>query len=193
MKYAENVTEVGLMLPDYMGFIFWKKSLRFFDGIIPEIPHSIKKTGVFVDAPIEEIRFKIHKYKLDLVQLHGNETPDLCVRLSNEGIKIIKVFSINNTFNFDDLQPFKGVCDYFLFDTKGKSPGGNGTKFDWEILQKYKSTKPFFLSGGIGIEDIDSIKKLDLPIHAIDLNSKFETAPGLKDPLLLQQFQTKLR
>lgn len=193
MKYTENINEVGQLLPDYMGFIFWEKSPRYFNGIIPEIPLSVKKTGVFVNASIEEIRSRINKYKLELVQLHGDETPDFCVRLSNENIKIIKTFSINETFNFDYLQPFEQVCDYFLFDTKGKSPGGNGIKFDWKILQKYKSPKPFFLSGGIGIEDIDSIKKLDLPIHAIDINSKFETAPGLKNPLLVQQFQTRLR
>lgn len=193
MKYPDNISEVSMLLPDYMGFIFWQKSPRFFDGTLPDMPTSIQKTGVFVDAKLEEIRAKITRYGLNLVQLHGNENPSFCAGLSNQNVGIIKVFSIDESFNFDGLQPFLNVCDYFLFDTKGKLPGGNGTKFNWKTLQKYTHTKPFFLSGGIGIEDIRSIKELDLPLYAIDLNSRFETNPGVKDTELLRQFQTHLR
>ena len=193
MKYPENILEVSQLLPDFLGFIFWEKSSRYFDGEIPETPESIKKVGVFVDATLEEISFKIKKYHLDLIQLHGNETLAFCKNLKNEGVEIIKVFSVNDDFNFDILKPYEGVCDYFLFDTKGKLPGGNGIAFNWEVLQKYNSTKPFFLSGGVGIDEIESVKQLlktDLPIYAIDINSKFEVQPGLKNKRLLNEFQS---
>ncbi|TRX38292.1 phosphoribosylanthranilate isomerase [Flavobacterium restrictum] len=198
MKYPDNILEVGALLPDYMGFIFWEKSARYFDGIIPELPKSIQKVGVFVNATVEEILEKIEKHDLQAVQLHGAESVAFCEKLKKSipnRIEIIKVFSILDTFDFTILKPFESVCDFFLFDTKGKLPGGNGTTFDWKVLENYPSTKPFFLSGGIGIEEIKklvetlqcnvstncnvSIKKL--PIYAIDVNSKFEIEPGLKN------------
>jgi phosphoribosylanthranilate isomerase len=181
MKYPDNILEISQLLPDYLGFIFWEKSSRFFDGAIPELPKSIKKVGVFVDASLDEIILKIKKFNLDVIQLHGNESVAFCENLKRENVELIKVFSVNDDFDFDILKPYEAVCDYFLFDTKGKLPGGNGTIFNWEILEKYHSTKPFFLSGGIGIEEIEKIKKLNLPIHAIDVNSKFEIEPGLKN------------
>lgn len=181
MKYYENIQEVSQLLPDYLGFIFYDKSSRYFDGEIPELPKSIKKVGVFVNAPLEDILSKIEKHELDVIQLHGNETPEFCEKLQQVPIEIIKVFSVNDAFSFDVIKPFETVCNYFLFDTKGKLPGGNGTTFNWKILEKYNSTKPFFLSGGIGIEEIEKIKRLNLSIHAIDVNSKFETEPGLKN------------
>ena len=110
---------------------------------------------------------------MNVIQLHGNENPEFCKKLKQKNIEIIKVFSVNDDFNFSILEPFENACDYFLFDTKGKLPGGNGITFNWQILQHYKLTKPFFLSGGIGLDDIESIKKLNLPIYAIDVNSKF--------------------
>ena len=181
MKYSENILEVSQLLPDYLGFIFYEKSSRFFDGEIPEISKSIKKVGVFVNATLEEIKSKIKKYDLDLIQLHGNETPEFCRNLKKESIEIIKVFSVDDDFDFQILEAYENVCDYFLFDTKGKLHGGNGFTFNWQILEKYKSKKPLFLSGGIGIEEIAKIKTLNLPIFAIDVNSKFETEPGLKN------------
>lgn len=192
MKYPENILEVGTLLPDYMGFIFWEKSARYFDGIIPKLPKSIKKVGVFVDASLEEILNKIEKHDLQAVQLHGNESAEFCELLkknTSKLIDVIKVFPILDTFDFGILNPYEKVCDFFLFDTKGKLPGGNGTTFDWKVLEKYPSTKPFFLSGGIGKEEIEklvdtlqcnvSLKKL--PFYAIDVNSKFEIKPGLKN------------
>ncbi|QZK97713.1 phosphoribosylanthranilate isomerase [Flavobacterium psychrophilum] len=193
MKYPENILEVSTLLPDYLGFIFWEKSSRYFDLEIPKIPESIKKVGVFVNATLEEILLKIKKYNLNLVQLHGNESPEFCKELKKSTIKIIKVFSVNDDFNFSALEPFEAVCDYFLFDTKGKLPGGNGITFNWQILQKHKSTKPFFLSGGIGLDDIKNIKKLNLPIYAIDVNSKFEIEAGLKNIELLKSFKNNLQ
>jgi phosphoribosylanthranilate isomerase len=192
MKYPENILEVGALLPDYMGFIFWEKSARYFDGQMPNLPKSIKKVGVFVDATLEEILVKIEKYDLQAIQLHGDESVEFCVNLKKNApklIDVIKVFSILDTFDFLELKPFENACDYFLFDTKGKLPGGNGTTFDWKVLANYPSTKPFFLSGGIGLEEIESVKeilKTNLPIYAIDINSKFEIKPGLKNKELLK-------
>ncbi|MBF2707838.1 phosphoribosylanthranilate isomerase [Flavobacterium soyangense] len=187
MKYPDNMLEVGSLLPDYMGFIFWGKSARHFDGIIPTLPKSVQKVGVFVNESSGEILKKIKKYDLQAVQLHGNESAEFCADLKNKignNIQIIKVFSVNDDFDFEVLKPFESLCNYFLFDTKGKLPGGNGTTFDWKVLENYPSTKPFFLSGGIGIEEFEDVKqilKTNLPIYAIDLNSKFEIEPGLKN------------
>ncbi|MEN9486353.1 MAG: hypothetical protein RIR56_41 [Bacteroidota bacterium] len=192
MKYSENILEVSQLLPDYLGFIFWKKSSRYFDGEIPEIPKSIKKVGVFVNATSEEIILKIKEYDLNVIQLHGNENPEFCKKLKQKNIEIIKVFSVNDDFNFSVVEPFENTCDYFLFDAKGKLPGGNGITFNWQILQHYKLTKPFFLSGGIGLEEIENIKNLNLPIYAIDVNSKFEIEAGLKNIELLKSFKNNL-
>lgn len=198
MKYPDNILEVGSLLPDYMGFIFWEKSARYFDGAIPNLPQSTKKTGVFVNASQEEIKTKVTQYDLQAVQLHGQESADFCQGLKDslsESIEIIKVFSVDSAFDFDQLQAFETVCDYFLFDTKGKLPGGNGTTFDWKVLEKYPSQKPFFLSGGIGLNEIDLVKqilKTDLPIYAVDLNSKFEIEAGLKNKEELDRFKQKI-
>ncbi len=188
MKYPDNILEVGSLLPDYMGFIFWEKSARYFDGVIPDLPKSIKKVGVFVNENTEVILAKAQKYDLQAIQLHGQESvvfcQDLRENLKLAQIEIIKVFSVDDAFDFEVLKPFEAVCDYFLFDTKGKLPGGNGTTFDWKVLEKYPSSKPFFLSGGIGMEEMEAVKeilKTSLPLYAIDVNSKFEIEPGLKN------------
>lgn len=181
MKYRANIQEVAALQPDYLGFIFYEKSPRFCNGELPEIPNTIAKVGVFVNAPLSEILNKIKAYNLQLVQLHGEESPEICEVLRLINIKVIKTFSIDDTFDFETLRPYEPVCDYFLFDTKGKHYGGNGTTFNWEILKKYPSQKSFFLSGGIGLEEISKLKQLNLPIYALDVNSKFETEPGLKN------------
>ena len=198
MKYTDNILEVGSFLPDYMGFIFWEKSARYFDGTLPTLPQRIKKTGVFVNANVKEILEKVTKYDLQAVQLHGHESVAFCQDLKNTlatTIEIIKVFSVDSEFDFNQLEPFETVCDYFLFDTKGKLPGGNGTTFDWKVLEEYPSQKPFFLSGGIGLDEIDLVKqilKTDLPIYAIDVNSKFEIEAGLKEKEKLDRFKQKI-
>lgn len=192
MKYLENIQEVATMQPDYLGFIFYDKSPRFFNGEIPTLPKFTKKVGVFVNAYLDDILDKVRSYNLQFVQLHGDETPDFCKLFKRTDAKVIKVFSVDDTFNFDVITPYETVCDYFLFDTKGRQPGGNGTVFNWEILKKYPSQKPFFLSGGIGLEEIEKIKKLELPIYALDVNSKFEIEPGLKNTPLLKKLQHEL-
>ncbi len=198
MKYPDNIVEVGSLLPDYMGFIFWEKSARYFDGTMPDLPKSIKKVGVFVNESTEVILAKAQKYNLQAIQLHGQESVAFCSDLKSKmdaSIEIIKVFSVSDSFDFRVLEAFETVCDYFLFDTKGKLPGGNGTTFDWKVLENYPSTKPFFLSGGIGIEEIKSIQeisKTNLPIYAIDINSKFEIESGLKNEEKLKRFINNL-
>lgn len=202
MKYADNIKSVADLQPDYLGFIFYEKSARFFDGTIPKLPQNVKKTGVFVDASIESILEIVKKYDLQAVQLHGKETAEFCHTLKNNfepekfhKIEIIKVFSIKDDFNFNILKEYEEVTDYFLFDTKGKLPGGNGYTFNWEVLQNYPSKKPFFLSGGIGIDEIEKIKKIlksGLPIYTIDVNSKFEEAPGLKNIEKLKEFKRNI-
>lgn len=202
MKYQENIENVAALRPDYLGFIFYEKSARNFDSnCIPDIPKSIKKTGVFVNEEIDLVIKKINEHQLQAVQLHGEESPEYCLELkrlyeenSNNKLEIIKVFSIKNEFNFEVLKPYESVCDYFLFDTKGKLPGGNGYTFDWNVLSNYPSTKPFFLSGGIGLNEVESVlsflKKQESKFcYAIDVNSKFEIDPGLKNIELLKEFK----
>lgn len=195
----KNTTEVAALKPDYLGFIFWKPSKRYFIGKMPPIPHRIKKVGVFVDATLLEITHKVKTYDLLLVQLHGKETAAFCHELmkSIPQVKIIKVFSIKDDFDFGQLIHFEDVCDYYLFDTKGKLPGGNGYAFNWEVLRNYPSTKPYFLSGGIGLEEIESIKNfMKRPesefCEVIDVNSKFEDKPGLKNIEKLKEFKKLL-
>lgn len=195
MKY--NVTEVAALQPDYLGFIFYDKSPRNFDSDIPEINASIKKVGVFVDNKVEAIVNHIEKHKLDTIQLHGHESPEICQLLKATKKEVIKVFSIKNEFDFSVIKPYEDVVDYFLFDTKGKHPGGNGYTFNWSVLKNYSSTKPFFLSGGIGLNEIEKIKKFkDSPAskycYAIDVNSKFEIEPGLKNIDELEKFKDEL-
>lgn len=196
---SKNTAEVAALQPDYLGFIFWKPSKRYFDEELPSIPHGVQKVGVFVDERIVIIAEKVKKYGLLLVQLHGEESPAFCDQLKTQipHIKIIKVFSIKDDFDSGQLKHFEDVCDFYLFDTKGKLPGGNGYTFNWEVLKYYPSTKPYFLSGGIGLEEIDSIKEfMKRPeaeyCHVIDVNSKFEIEPGLKNIEKLKKFKNIL-
>lgn len=198
MKYQDNIEHVAALQPDYLGFIFYKQSARNFDlEYIPKISKSIKKVGVFVDASLDFIQEKIEKHNLNAIQLHGTESPEFCDALKNKNIEIIKVFSIKDEFNFEILKPYENVVDYFLFDTKGKLPGGNGYTFNWDVLMDYPSNKPFFLSGGIGIDEVEKIKafknsEASKYCYALDVNSKFEIEPGLKNIELLKEFKNKL-
>ncbi len=197
MKYQENIAEVASLKPDYLGFIFYEKSARFVQSETPLISNKIKKTGVFVNASHGYIREQIETHKLEAVQLHGEETPEFCKELTKLNVEIIKVFSIKNTFDFGVLAPYETVCDYFLFDTKGALPGGNGMVFNWEILKGYPSTKPYFLSGGIGLEQLENIEafknsEIAKYCYALDVNSKFEVEAGLKNIEKLKEFKSQL-
>ena len=198
-----NTSEVAQLRPDYLGFIFWEPSSRFFEGKIPELPHTISKVGVFVDADIDYVIGMVSEHQLQGLQLHGHETPQYCTKIAaelkkmNHKVDIIKVFSIKEEFDFNVLLPYENVCDYFLFDTKGKLPGGNGFTFNWSVLKNYPSTKPYFLSGGIGLNNLDKITEfMKLPeskyCYAIDVNSQFELEPGLKNIEELQKFKEAL-
>ena len=198
MKNENNILDVADLKPDYMGFIFYEKSSRYFDSVIPEISEDISKIGVFVNATFDFIRGKAEKHNLQGVQLHGgDETPELCERLKALDLTVIKVFSVKNQFDFKVLEPFEDVCDYYLFDTKGKEPGGNGYTFNWNVFKKYPSIKPFFLRGGIGPNEMEALllflKRPESDLCCtLDLNSKFETAAGLKDYTKLKDFRKKL-
>ena len=186
MREAENLAALVEMKPDFIGFIFYDKSPRFVGDLSEEllrsIPKSVKKVGVFVNSNPDYILKIVKKYDLQFVQLHGNETPDFCKTLKMRGINIIKAFSIDENFNFSSLNNYKPHTDYFLFDTKGINPGGNGVAFDWAILQKYDNDKPFFLSGGLSLDNIAQVADLEgLKMYGLDINSKFETEPAVKD------------
>lgn len=197
MKNENNILDVADLNPNYMGFIFYEKSSRYFNGVIPELPEGIKKIGVFVNATFDYIKGKVDKHNLQGVQLHGQESPELCQRLKDLDITVIKVFSIKNQFDFSVLEPYEEVCDHYLFDTKGKEPGGNGYTFNWNVLKNYPSSKPYFLSGGIGLKEMDAIllflkRPESYLCFGFDVNSKFETAAGLKDTAKLNDFKQKL-
>jgi len=180
MKFSENISEIESLKPDFMGFIFYKKSKRFFNESKLILNDKINRVGVFVNQEINEVIDNIKKYKLDYVQLHGEEDVRYCLSIKSI-CKVIKVFKIDDTFNFDKVKKFENVSDYYLFDTKTNLHGGSGKKFNWEILKNYNSKKYFFLSGGISENDIEENKKIRkiYPIIGIDINSKFEL-PNLK-------------
>jgi phosphoribosylanthranilate isomerase len=197
MKYQDNIEAVANLQPDFLGFIFHEQSPRHFEGVINDLPNSIHKVGVFVDKTVEFIANQIVKHKLSAIQLHGHESPEMCRILKSTNAKVIKVFSIKDTFDFSVLVPYEEVCDYYLFDTKGKLPGGNGYAFNWDILTDYPSTKPFFLSGGIGLDQVEDLKKFQESsaseyCFAIDVNSKFEIEAGLKNIEELRMFKQNL-
>ena len=197
MKYQDNIEAVANLQPDFVGFIFHEQSPRHFEGVINDLPNSIHKVGVFVDKTVEFIANQIVKHKLSAIQLHGHESPEMCRILKSTNAKVIKVFSIKDTFDFSVLVPYEKVCDYYLFDTKGKLPGGNGYAFNWDILTDYPSTKPFFLSGGIGLDQVEDLKKFQESsaseyCFAIDVNSKLEIEAGLKNIEELRIFKQNL-
>lgn len=198
MKSESNILDVASdVKPDYMGFIFYEKSPRYFNSECPEISEDIKKIGVFVNAKLDFIVDKIEKHKLQGVQLHGTESPEFCAEVRAFGVIVIKVFSIKNQFDFKVLEPYEDVCDYFMFDTKGKEPGGNGYTFNWNVFKKYTSNKSYFLSGGIGMDELENfllfLKRPESDLCCtVDLNSKFESTSGFKDIKKLNDFKYQL-
>ena len=195
MREAENIRELEAQGVDLMGFIFWPKSSRYVSERPAYLPTTCKRVGVFVDEGIEEVQRIAKEYALDFIQLHGHETPDYIRQLDdqlsiiNYQLSIIKAFNIATADDFAACIPYEGLVDYFLFDTKGKSVGGNGEKFDWSVLKAYHGRTPFLLSGGIGPDDATRIKAIRHPRYAgIDLNSRFELSPALKDINKLKTF-----
>jgi len=196
MKDPDNIAGLAALNPDFMGFIFYEKSPRYAGNVDPAVVHGlssgIRKVGVFVNATRESILAKAETYALDYVQLHGDESPTFAKRLKSEGLKVIKVFRIAEKLP-PDMADFAESADLFLFDTDTKAYGGSGKKFDWELLRQNEIPLPYLLSGGIGPGDIAAVARLDLPgMIGIDVNSRFETAPGFKNIELIQQIIPQL-
>ncbi len=199
MRDPLNVKGIAETKPDYIGFIFFSESSRYV-GEEPEmalfnnVSPGIKRVGVFLNEDNYKILDLSLATGLDMIQLHGNESPVTCLQLKATGLLIIKAFNIGKNFGFENLIPYMPVCDYFLFDTKTEKPGGSGKKFNWEKLEEYTLDKPFFLSGGIGPEDAGEIKAIEnRGFFGVDVNSRFENTPGIKDITLIKTFIKSLK
>ena len=194
MRNPENIFALAELKPDYLGLIFYPLSKRFVGdldkSVLGVLPKSIKLTGVFVDESLENVLEIVQKFNLSAIQLHGSESVEYCRELKREltrtspfiEIEIWKAFGISSSFDFGTLNSFQNNVDSFLFDTKTVEHGGSGISFDWRVLSEYKLDKPFFLSGGISPENIQEVFNLNhKQLLGVDLNSKFEIEPGLKD------------
>ena len=212
MREGENIRQVAELGVNWIGMIFWDKSPRnvtmipTYAGIIPDRGSDIgsfkaKRVGVFVDEMPQNIITRVVNYKLDLVQLHGHETPTLIRNLRRTldpdirpGVQFIKAISVGGCNDIAAYKDYEDCVDYFLFDTKCPTVGGSGSQFDWSVLEAYDGDVPFLLSGGIGPDDAERVRNFHHPkCIGIDLNSRFETEPGLKDITKLKQFLEKLK
>lgn len=198
MRDAANIAEVQALKPDFMGLIFYPKSSRY----VGEEPTAeqlaswapTKKVGVFVNNTAGFVLQTAARFHLDMAQLHGSETPELCKQLQDQGLPVIKAFSITTAEDLANVDNYNGCTTLNLLDTKTPKVGGSGQKFDWGILRHYTSATPFLLSGGIEAGDVATIKQMSHPALAgVDLNSKFETAPALKDTAKLAAFFADMR
>lgn len=199
MKYEGNIAEVAALSPDFMGFIFYPKSKRFV-GLDFERQHiqnmnpNIKKVAVFVNAQLNEVVEFSRIYGISTVQLHGDESPELCAQIKSEGFTVIKAFGVNENFDFEVLKTYQSEVDFFLFDTKTEDYGGSGKTFSWDVLNQYQLNKPFFLSGGLDTENLKKVKDLGHPqLYAVDLNSKFEIEPAVKNVEMLAEALKNIR
>lgn len=196
---VNNISDILDLNPDYIGFIFYPASPRYMeDKLSPEniisLRSNTKKTGVFVDSDFYEISGIYWKYNLDIVQLHGEESPELCKQLKSSGMEIIKAFRVKEGFDFRSIADYIPYCRYFLFDTYTHLHGGSGKKFDWKIVNAYDLGHPFFLSGGISPLDAEEISGISHPsLRGVDLNSRFEDSPGIKNIAKLEKFIKKVR
>jgi phosphoribosylanthranilate isomerase len=199
MRQPENMAAVAALNPDYLGFIFYRASARYVGELdvraMQAIPANIRKTGVFVDATADEIAQAIAVYDLAALQLHGQEDADFVqsLKIAHPQVEVIKAFGIHEDFDFNTLNVYATVVDYFLFDTQTAGHGGSGKQFDWKLLQGYTLTLPYFLSGGIGLESLEALQQIKDPrLYAIDVNSKFETAAAMKNVAQLKEFKNQL-
>ncbi len=199
MKDPQNINEVASLAPDFLGFIFYKKSARYVDEEIVrktlnQLPSNIARVGVFVDETLEKVMEICNRLGLSYAQLHGKESPEYCTQIQKAGISVIKVFHMGETFDLDQIKPYENCADLLLFDTKTKGYGGSGKHFDWNLLNTYTSEIPFLLSGGISAEDISKIKELQIPqLLGIDVNSRVEISPGNKDLNKVKELILKTR
>jgi phosphoribosylanthranilate isomerase len=180
LKFEQNLIDISALDIDMVGYNFYEPSPRYVQNKLPNINSNIKKVGVFVNASESFILQKIKEYNLDYAQLHGDENPEFCTKIKTF-IPVIKVFRVKDQLDMNFLNSFD-FCDFFLFDTATKQYGGSGKKFDWSLLNEFDIKVPLLLSGGIGPEDLDDILKIShSKFVGIDINSKFEISPGLKD------------
>jgi phosphoribosylanthranilate isomerase len=191
LKDNENIRAVSALKPDYVGFIFYGPSPRFVNELdedaLDNISPTISKVGVFVNENAEVINQLIDQYHFNAVQLHGDESPEFCSTFRNK-VNVIKAFGLNNSFNFAQLNDYVGKVDFFLFDTKTDIHGGSGKTFDWRILNNYSLNIPFFLSGGLSLDNLEEVNGINHPqFYGVDLNSRFETSPGIKNIELLNK------
>ena len=194
MRDSENIRNIEQTGIDWMGFIFYPASPRYVSERPEYLPKKVKRVGVFVNENIKDILSLINQYKLNYIQLHGNESPDFCRTLETFGFQTIKAFSISTAEDFQATVPYSGCCTYFLFDTKSPAHGGSGQKFDWNLLNSYHGNTPFLLSGGIGVEDIDKLRTINNKhLIGFDLNSRFELTPGIKRVDLVRKFVEQIK
>lgn len=195
MRDPDNILAVERTGIDWMGFIFYRKSSRYAGEQAPSyLPTTVKRVGVFVNDDIDTIMKMVEEYGLDKVQLHGSESPEFCRQLADKGIQVIKVFSIAEAKDIDNIALYEGLCEHFLFDTKCKTVGGSGVSFDWSILELYKGSTPFILSGGLGPDSMPMLEQFHHKAWAgIDLNSGFEISPAMKDADALRTFINKFK
>lgn len=194
MKYADNIRALDQLKPDMTGFIFHHTSPRYVEKVPEYMPSSSLRIGVFVNSDTDYILYKVSEFGLNLVQLHGNESPEQCRAIRSKGIDIIKTFSLKAADADTLTAPYDGLCRYYLFDTPCAAYGGSGKTFDWTLTQSYHGKTPFLLSGGIRPESLEQISSFRHPSFAgIDINSGFETAPGLKDIEAIAEFIKRLR
>lgn len=200
MKYLNNIADLANIPIDLMGLIFYPKSPRFVQNITPKeldnlLGNTIKKVGVFVNSHFEFIAQQAMMYKLNFIQLHGNESPEFCQKINRElRLPVIKSFSISQPSDMAKVNEYEYINGYFLFDTKTENYGGSGKKFDWNILSAYQGKIPFLLSGGIAAEDAKVIKSITYPQFAgVDINSCFEIEAGLKNIELIEKFVNEIK
>lgn len=194
----ENLRQVSALTPMMMGFIFSDKSPRCATGLDPEIvkslPEYIIPVGVFLNADEETIKTTAGKFGISHLQLHGNESPELCDRLRKNGLKIFKTIHVGESLPVEMIERYAGCVDMFVFDTLTEKAGGSGRKFDWNLLENYNAEVPYLIGGGVSPDDIDNIVAAMRPhMVGIDINSRFEISPGIKDIRLLTHFILSLR
>lgn len=195
MRDEHNIRAVELLDIDWMGFIFYPLSSRYVGEQLSYLPEKVTRVGVFVNEQPEIVRKRAEQSRLQILQLHGKESPAYCRELKKQGYRVIKAFGIetDQPFPTENVQRYEGSCDYFLFDTKTPMHGGSGQKFNWELLNDYRGTIPFLISGGLSPGDAEVIKAFSHPqLMGVDLNSGFETSPAVKDTTLLQTFIEQL-
>ena len=194
MTLGDNIRQVEQLGADWIGFIFYPRSPRFLDALPDYLPLRAERVGVFVDRPKEEVLMYADRFGLQAVQLHGHESPGYCRTLRGRGLRIIKAFPIATADDLLATTDYEGCCDYYLFDTKSEKFGGSGNQFDWNLLHRYQGHTPFLLSGGINQYSTQAIKQFHHPrLAGIDINSRFETSPGLKDVTRIKNFLQTIR